>query len=66
MKWLLNNNGTAARLLRTIIQGLIGVLAANLDYIVGGFEIAPECRALIVAAVMAILSPIMSELKKEE
>lgn len=66
MNWLLTNNGTLARLLRTIIQGLIGVLIANLDYIVGGFQISPEQKTLIVALTMAVLSPIMSVFNTKE
>lgn len=66
MNWLMNDNGTTARLIRTIIQGVIGVLIANLDYIIGGFSIDPQCRALIVAMTMAVLSPIMSLFKSKE
>ena len=66
MNWLLKDNGTLARLLRTIIQGLIGVLIANLDYIVGGFQIAAEQKTMIVALTMAVLSPIMSVFNTKE
>lgn len=50
------------RLARTIAQGIIGVVIANIDMIVGWGVIDPAVRALVVALVMAILSPIMSEL----
>lgn len=66
MNWLLKDNGTLARLLRTIIQGLIGVLIANLDYIISGISIDPECKALIVAMTMAVLSPVMSVFNTKE
>lgn len=65
MNWL-KDNSTKARLERTILQGIIGVLIANLDLLVGFFAIPMEMKPVIVALVMAILSPIMSELGKAE
>jgi multisubunit Na+/H+ antiporter MnhG subunit len=50
------------RLARTIAQGVIGVLVANLDLIVGWCVLDPSVRALVVALVMAVLSPVMAEL----
>lgn len=64
MEWLLTNNSTIARILRTAIQGVLGVIVAELPQIVGLFNLPDWASALIVAAVMAILSPIMSELGK--
>lgn len=43
-------------------QGVIGVLVANLDLIVGWCVLDPSVRALVVALVMAVLSPVMAEL----
>lgn len=60
----LHSNDTKWRLLRTIVQGIIGVLIANADAIVASFSIPAEYKPAIVALVMAILSPIMSELGK--
>jgi hypothetical protein len=60
------SNDAKYRLLRTIIQGIIGVLIANLDIIVGAFHFSPGVKALIVALVMAILSPIMAYMGGEE
>lgn len=58
---LFNHNGARYRLLRTIIQGVIGVIIANLDTIVAHVDILPMwARAIVVAVVMAILSPIMA------
>lgn len=65
MTKFLKSNETKYRLLRTIAQGIIGVVIANVDVLVEGFMIPPEYKAMIVALVMAILSPIMSELGKE-
>lgn len=64
MNKFLSDNSTAARLGRTILQGLIGVGVANLDLIVSYIHIDPAMKPVIVAACMAILSPIMSELGK--
>ena len=62
MEKFLTSNKTAYRLGRTILQGIIGVLIANVDLIVSYLNIPPEMKPFIVALVMAILSPIMSEL----
>ena len=42
-------------------QGVLGVLVANLDLLVGTLALAPEWRALVVALVMAVLLPVMAE-----
>lgn len=60
------SNEAKYRLLRTIIQGIIGVLIANLDIIVGVFHFSPGVKALIVALVMAVLSPVMAAMGVEE
>lgn len=52
------------RLARTIVQGVLGVVVANLDLLVGVAALAPEWRALVVTLVMAVLSPIMAEIGK--
>ena len=50
------------RLARTIAQGVIGVVVANVDMIVGYAVVDPELRALAVATVMAVLSSVMAEI----
>ena len=62
MNTFLTSNATKYRLLRTILQGILGVLVANIDLFVSYIQIDPALKPVIVAAVMAILSPIMSEL----
>lgn len=64
-KWL-SSNTTSARLTRTIVSGIIGVLIANIDYLVGFLHFSAEGKAFIVAICMCILSPIMSELRGKE
>lgn len=62
MSEFLNSNEWQWRLARTIVQGVIGVLVANVDLIVGWCVVEPQVRGLVVALVMAILSPVMAEL----
>ena len=62
MRKFLSSNETKYRLLRTILQGIIGVLIANADLLISSFNIPTTYKPMIVALVMAILSPIMSEL----
>lgn len=62
MNTFLKSNETKYRLLRTILQGILGVIIANLDLFVSFIQIDPALKPVIVAVVMAILSPIMSEL----
>lgn len=54
------------RLLRTIIQGIFGVLIANLDVIIGSVVFDPAWKGIVVALVMAVLSPVMAALGKKE
>ena len=61
-KVFLTSNETKYRLARTILQGIIGTIMAYIDVIVGTMVIPNELRPMIVALVMAVLSPIMSEL----
>lgn len=66
MNRLFVRNDAKYRLIRTIIQGILGVIVANLDIIVGTTPIPPEAKPLIAAVVMAVLSPIMAELGTTE
>lgn len=52
------------RLVRTVAQGVLGVVVANLDLLVGTMALAPEWRALVVALAMAVPSPAMAEVGK--
>ena len=62
---LLTSNEWQYRLLRTIIQGVIGVLVANLDMLVNRLSFDPALKTMIVALCMAILSPIMAEIGRK-
>ena len=58
----LNSNEWQWRLARTIVQGVLGVIVANLDLILGWCVVDPSVKALVVALVMAVLSPVMAVL----
>lgn len=62
MSEFLNSNLPIYRLARTILQGILGVLVANIDLLLGYTIIPPELRPMVTALVMAILSPIMAAL----
>ena len=64
MTKFLTSNEWEWRLLRTISQGVLGVIVANIDLLVGVAVLEPSWRALVVALVMAVLSPLMAELGK--
>lgn len=66
MKEFLTSNDLKWRLARTIVQGIIGVLVANLDLLIGLTPINPALRPVITGVVMAILSPIMATLGGDE
>lgn len=62
----LSSNEWQYRLLRTIVQGVIGVVIANLDLIIGSFVIDPAWKGIVVALVMAVLSPVMAAIGGKE
>ena len=62
MNDFLTDNGWQWRLARTIVQGVLGVIVANLDMLVGCAVLDPAWRAVAVALVMAVLSPVMEAL----
>ena len=66
MKKFLNSNEMQWRLARTIFQGIIGVIIAYLDTLIGIAPIDPILKPIVVALVMAILSPIMSVLGSQD
>lgn len=65
MKFLTSNDWQY-RLLRTIIQGIIGVLIANVDVLIASLSISDTLRPIIVALCMAVLSPIMAEIGRAQ
>lgn len=62
MNTFLTSNEAKYRLARTILQGIIGIVIANIDLIMGQVILDPSQRAVVVALVMAILSPLMAAL----
>ena len=64
LRWCAKDT-SAARFQRTVLQGLIGTVATVLPQMLTGFFFPEWVTALIVAASMAILSPIQSALGNE-
>lgn len=62
MNEFLASNDWHWRLARTIVQGVLGVVIANLDWIMGWCVLDPSMRGLVMALVMAVSSPIMAAL----
>ena len=62
MRKFLTSNEWQYRLLRTVVQGILGVLVANIDVLAGMVVLDPAIRAIVVALVMAVLSPVMAML----
>ena len=62
MRDFFSSNEPRYRLARTIVQGIIGVLIANLDLLIGLTPIEPALKPVITGVVMAILSPLMAML----
>lgn len=62
MSEFLASNEWCWRLARTIVQGVLGVVIANIDLIMGWCVLDPSVRGLVVALAMAVLSPIMAAL----
>lgn len=59
----LNDNSMAMRLVRTIVQGIIAVLIVAVPLAIAGVIKDPQWAAIVTAAIMAVLSPIMAMLK---
>ena len=64
MKQFLVSNKWQYRMLRTMLQGVIGVFIANIDLIISYFNFDPAAKTIIVALSMAVWSAIMAELGK--
>ena len=55
MERFLTSNEWPWRLARTVVQGVLGVVMANLDLLVGCAVLEPTWRAVVVALVMSVL-----------
>lgn len=60
MNKFLTDNSPTMRCARTIFQGVIGVIIAQLPQVLGLYQLDPVWSATIVALTMAILSPVMA------
>lgn len=57
MNWFFESNTPAARVMRTIVQGVIGAVIAWLTVISG--QVPEIVSMLVIPVTMAVLSPIM-------
>lgn len=62
MEWFLNSNMPQARILRTIVSGILSLIPGIMNYYL---PYMPEwCGIIAAPVIMCILSPIMAELGK--
>ena len=66
MNRFLTRNDAKYRLARTIVQGILGVIVAYTDVLLGYTIIPNELRPMVVALVMAVLSPTMKAIGADE
>ncbi len=59
----LNSNDMSMRLLRTILEGVIGVILVAVPVIIGLWNLSPEMASILTAIIVAILSPILAMFK---
>lgn len=64
MAEFLTSNDWSWRLARAIVQGVLGVVVANIDVLVGCAVLDPTACGIVVAFVMAVLSPVMAMVGK--
>ena len=62
MNEFLTSNEAKYRLARTIVQGVLGVIIAQLPAILANYPLDPVWAATVVALTMAVLSPVMAML----
>lgn len=58
----LGSNEWQWRLARTVVEGVLGVVVANIDLLLGYVVLDASARAFLVALVMAVLTPVLSVL----
>ena len=64
MNRFLTSNERQWRFMRAVVQGVLGVVVANVDLLMGVAVLANTRRSLCVAKVMAVLSTVNAELGK--
>ena len=60
MNKFLTSNDPKWRCARTVVQGVCGVVIAQLPQVLGAYSLDPVWSATIVALTMAVLSPVMA------
>ena len=58
------SNSTGMRFARTVVQGILAALCVFVPTAVGYLNLTAEAASFLTACIMAILSPLMSLLKR--
>ena len=66
MNKFLTSNDAQWRCARTIVQGVLGVIVAQLPQVLGLYQLDPVWSATVAALTMAVLSPVMAMLGGED
>lgn len=59
----LHDDSTEMRLARSVVQGLVSVLIVTVPLLMGGFIQDATWASIATAAIMCVLSPLMSMLR---
>ena len=62
----INSNTPGMRFLRTVVQGVIAALIVYVPEAIGYLNLDAATAALLVALIMAVLSPLMAALKQSD
>lgn len=62
-EWFLGSNDLTARLLRTIVESVIGFCVANFDVFFSQFSLPAEWKFIIMGITVSIMSPILAMLR---
>lgn len=62
----LEDNTTGMRFARTVAQGVIAAAVVFIPTAIGWLDLGAEAASFTTACIMAVLSPVMSLLKKSE
>ena len=66
LEYFINSNTMGMRFLRTVVQGVIAALIVYIPEAIGYLNLDGATAALLVALIMAVLSPLMAVLKQAD
>ena len=59
----ISSNSLAARLLLTVLEGVVAVAVVAVPLAVGWLDLSPEAASVVTAAIVAVLSPCLALLR---